>query len=147
MVRARYLSACGVYLDALTRVALQLTLRSVAGAPSIKDILVIINISLCKMYWNTQVGMVDCGTRVPLGRSSRFHLRSRRDVTASVCVHACACVRVCVCVCACDLWEDVNVVMNQEKKLVIGAIDRNHLMRLIDQFWRIGKCGNLQYSC
>ena len=40
------------------------------------------------------------------------------------------CVRVCVCVCACDLREDVNVVMNQEKKLVIGAIDRNHLMKV-----------------
>ena len=37
-------------------------------------------------------------------------------------------VRVRVCVCVCDLREDVNVVMNQEKKLVIGAIDRNHLM-------------------
>ena len=41
-----------------------------------------------------------------------------------VCVHVC----VCVCVCVCDLREDVNVVMNQEKKLVIGAIDRNYLM-------------------
>ena len=43
-------------------------------------------------------------------------------------VCACACLCVCVCVCACDLREDVNVVMNQEKKLVIGAIDCNHLM-------------------
>ena len=41
-------------------------------------------------------------------------------------VRACACVRACVCLC--DLREDVNVVMNLEKKLVIGAIDCNHLM-------------------
>ena len=42
-------------------------------------------------------------------------------------------VRVRVCVCVCDLREDVNVVMNQEKKLVIGAIDRNHLMLPLGQ--------------
>ena len=58
-----------------------------------------------------------------------FHLRSRRDVTASVCVRACACA--CVCVYVCALREDVNVVMNQEKTLVISAIDCNHLMILM----------------
>ena len=35
----------------------------------------------------------------PLGRSSRFHLRSRRDITASVCVRVCVRVHVCVCRC------------------------------------------------
>ena len=40
-------------------------------------------------------------------------------------------VHVCVCVCVCALREDVNVVMNQEKTLVIGAIDRNHLMSVL----------------
>ena len=76
----------------------------------------------------TQVGIVDRGTRVLLIRSSRLHLRSRRGITASVCVRVRVRMHVCVCVWVHALRENVNVVMNPERSLVIGAIDRNHLM-------------------
>ena len=77
---------------------------------------------------HTQVGIVDRGTRVLLSRSSRSHLRSRQGITASVCVRVRVCMHVCVCVQVYALRENVNVVMKPERTLVIGAIDRNHLM-------------------
>ena len=43
----------------------------------------------------------------------------------------CVCVQMCVCVWVYALRENVNVVMNPERTLVIGAIDRNHLMHMM----------------
>ena len=53
---------------------------------------------------------------------------------------------MCVCVQVHALRENVNVVMNPERSLVIGAIDRNHLMQthtdaVISQ--RLLKCNRL----
>ena len=72
---------------------------------------------------HTQVGIVDRGTRVLFDstESIAFEKPSRYN---GVCVCRC----VCVCVWVCALRENVNVVMNPERTLVIGAIDRNHLM-------------------
>ena len=80
---------------------------------------------------HTQVGIVDRGTRVPFGSIKSISLEKPSRCNG---VRVCACVCVCMCVCVyvCALREDVNVVMNQEKTLVIGAIDRNHLMARFD---------------
>ena len=78
---------------------------------------------------HTQVGIVDRGTRVLFEsiKSIAFEKPSRHN-GISVCAGACVHAYVCVCVQVHALRENVNVVMNPGRTLVIGAIDRNHLM-------------------